>query len=125
MYWTIKYTIYYILYTVNVLAPYNTRLHTRRMCTTHTLTISPNMLCARGVSAAGVSAVGGVCSSGMSTPKGCLLQEGVCSQGTSAVGGCLLWGGGIPACTEADISPVSRITHTCENITLPQLHCGW
>ena len=50
---------------------------------------------------------GGVCSRGMSAPRG-----------ESALGGCLLWGvcsggvcslgGGIPACTEADT--VDRIT---------------
>ena len=37
--------------------------------------------------------------------------------------GCLVWGGSIPACTEADPPPVNRITHACENITLPQLRC--
>ena len=69
---------------------------------------------------------------------GCLLQGGVCSQGVSAPGG-VLWGGGvcswgcvsapvgvyvcsggvcIPACTEADTSPVNRITDASKNITL-------
>ena len=28
--------------------------------------------------------------------------------------------GGIPACTEADPSPVNRMTNRCKNITLPQ-----
>ena len=33
--------------------------------------------------------------------------------GVSAPGGC-----GIPACTEADIPPVNRMTDRCKNITL-------
>ena len=67
-----------------------------RMRTARALTVSPSMLCA------GVSALeGGACSWG-----------GVCSLG-----------GGIPTCTEAD-PPVNRITHACENRTLPQLRCG-
>ena len=71
--------------------------------------------------AGGISALGGgVCSWGVSDPG----IGGVC------FGGCLLPGGsaprGIPACTEADPpSPVNRITYACENITLPQLRCGW
>ena len=40
-----------------------------------------------------------------------------CVWGVPGSGGC-----GIPTCTEAD-PPMNRITHTCENITLPQLHC--
>ena len=66
----------------------------------------------------GVSALGGVCSGG------CLFLGGVCSGGgclllgVSALGGgCLLLvGGGIPACTEADTSPVDRQTPV-KNIT--------
>ena len=92
------------------------------------------------MSALGVSALGGVCSGGVSA-WGCLLggcaPGGVCSWGVSAPGGCLLprwgvsapggvcsWGGvsaprgGIPACTEADIPPVNRMTNRCKNFTL-------
>ena len=48
----------------------------------------------------------------MCAPGGFLLPGGggVCSWGVSA--------GGIPACTEADTSPVKRITDTSKNITL-------
>ena len=94
-----------------------TRLHSSRMRTAHTLTVSPSMLCAGGVSApggcllqgvggvysggvysGGVYSQGGVCSGGCLLlggvcSRGCLLQEGVCSRGVSAPGGCLLQGG--------------------------------
>ena len=67
-----------------------------------------------GVCSWGVSAPGGVCSWGVSALGGCCLLLGVCSWG-----GCLLPGGcGIPACTEADIPPVDRMTDRCKNITL-------
>ena len=93
----------------------------------------------------GVSAPGGVCS------RGCLLLVGVCSLGclllgVSTPGGCLLlggvcsWGWGVSAPGGASAleggrvvsqhalrqtpTPVNRITHACENITLPQLRCG-
>ena len=75
-----------------------TRMHSSRMRTGHSLTVCWSLL-PRGVSAL----VGGVCSSG-----GCLLQGGVCSWGVSVPGGwCLLRGCvcGIPACTEADNPP--------------------
>ena len=81
-----------------------TILHSSRMRTTRSLTVSPSMLCSRG---------GGAWSWG-----------GAWSQGVPGTGGCLvLGGGGIPACTEAD-PPVNRITDACKNITLPQLCCG-
>ena len=67
-----------------------------------------------GVCSGGVSALGGVCSGG------CLLQRVSALGGVSAPRRCLLlgWCGGIPACTEADTSPVDRITYACKNITL-------
>ena len=89
-----------------------TRMHSNRMRTARALTVSPSMLCTRGVSARGVSArgvsaprrvsarggvcygggwsaLGGVCSWGVSAGGSapCLLQWG------SALGGCLLLGG--------------------------------
>ena len=65
--------------------------------------------------------LGGVCFQGVSA-RGCLLQ-GVSALGVSALGdvcswGGLLWGGGIPACTEADTPRVNRMTDRCKNITL-------
>ena len=55
-----------------------------------------------------------------------LRRGGAWSGGCLVLGGCLLGGGGcgIPACTKADPLPVNRITHACENTTLPQLRCG-
>ena len=58
-----------------------------------------------GVSA---SLLGGVCS------RGCLLP--------GCGGGCLLLGVSQHALRQTP--PVNRITHACENITLPQLRCG-
>ena len=111
-----------------------TRLHSSRMRNARALPVSPSMLCARGstrglftlgggVSTLGVSTLGGVYSGGggVCSWGGCLLPGGLSAPG----GWCLLPGGcGIPACTEADTPPVNRITHACENITLPQLRCG-
>ena len=90
-----------------------------------------------GVSGLGVSGWGGAWSGGgvclvqgVCLVRGCLVWGGVWSGGVPAPGGVclvrggLVWGGGIPACTEADPPPVNRITHACENITLPQLRCG-
>ena len=80
-----------------------------------------------GVSAPrGVSAPGGLSTlGGCLLPGGCLLRGGVCSRGVSAPRGLSAPGGCSPACTEADTTPpVNRITHACENITLPQLRCG-
>ena len=69
----------------------------------------------------------GVCSEGVCLVREGLVQGGwvVCSWGVCLVwgglvqgeGGGLLWGGGIPACTEAD-PPVNRMTDRCKNITL-------
>ena len=46
-------------------------------------------------------------------------EKGVPGPGVPVLGGCLVWGGGIPACTEAD-PPVNRMTDRCKNITLSQ-----
>ena len=96
-------------------------LHSSRMHTARLLTVSPSMHCtggvcvARGVPCRGVSLPGGLLAGG------CLARGSPCPGGSACWGVCLL--GGIPACTEAD-PPVNRITHTCKNITLPQLRCG-
>ena len=74
-----------------------TRLHSSRMRTARSLTVSPSMLCWGGVAG----------------PGGCLVR-GVAWSG----------GGGIPACTEADPPPpplwTEFLTHASENIILPQ-----
>ena len=68
---------------------------------------------------------GGVCPGGC-LPRGCLPRGCVCP------GGCLP--GGVSA--QGDVCqggvspvhahpPVNRMTDACENITLPQPHCGW
>ena len=82
-------------------------------------------------------------------PGGCTWSGG---RGVPGLGGCLVWGvhlvlGGVPGPKEVYVvpgcgvpdpggctwsqggtwsgtPPVNRITHTCKNITLPQLHCG-
>ena len=78
-----------------------TRLHSSRMHTARVMTISPSMLCGRGVPAPR----GRACSWGVPAPGRILLG-----------GGCLLWclllrgWGGIPAFTEAD--PPSEQNHT-------------
>ena len=83
------------LVTTKLLCPENilTRLHSSRMRTARTLTISPSMLCTRG---------------GGATSQGCL--------GRGASRGVSSWGvpppGGLP--------PVNRMTNRCKNITLPQ-----
>ena len=58
--------------------------------------------------------LGGCLLQGVSALGGCLLW------GMSAPGGwCLLWGGGIPACTEADTPLWTEwMTDRCKNITL-------
>ena len=77
-----------------------TRLHSSRMRTARSLTVSPSMLCWGG-GVPGLGRLGGVPALGGS---------GACS------------GGGIPACTEADPPPpwTEFLTHASENITLPQ-----
>ena len=64
-----------------------------------------------------MSAPGGVCSWGVSTPWGVSAPGGSAPRGMSALGGAALGvsaHGGlcIPACTEADTPPVKRITDT-------------
>ena len=95
-----------------------TRLHSSRMRTARALTVSPSMLCAGG--------------------WGCLLQGGVYLGGSasrgvcSGGGGCLLPGEGVSApggvvsqhALKQTPPPVNRITHACENITLPPLRGG-
>ena len=57
----------------------------------------------------------------MSIPA-CTAQGGVCPRGVSAQGE----GVCIPACAEAQTPLWTEfLTHTCENITLPQLCRGW
>ena len=81
-------------------------MHSSRMRTAGSLTVSHSMHCAMGGGGAwswrGVPGLGGVCSGG------CLLQRGVCS------------GDGITACTEAEPPPVDRMTEMCKNITFPK-----
>ena len=82
-----------------------TRMHSSRMRTARSLTVSPSMLCSRGggvCSGGSVCSRGGVCSGGCLLPGECLLlggwllPGGVCSGrvGVSAPRGCLLWEGG-------------------------------
>ena len=73
-----------------------------------------------GVSAQEGTGQGGVClevgdvwSGRCVYPGGCLYMEGVCPGGVCPWGGCLP--GGVP---------MDRMAGACENITLPQLHCG-
>ena len=73
-----------------------TRLHSSRMHTARLLTVSSSMHCAGEGSAFGGCLLWGVC-----------FHGGVCfggstSRGMSASRGVCFWGGGIPACTEAD-----------------------
>ena len=105
---------------------FNTRLHSSRMRTARSLTVSPNMLWGEG---AGAWSQGGLLRGGGAWSQGSLLR-GVCSQGGLLPGGLLpggllpggvcSWGGGMPACTEADPPPVNRMTKRCKNITLLQ-----
>ena len=64
----------------------------------------------------------GVCLSG-----GCLPGREVSSQGCVCIPACTGQGGRcLPQCMLGYIHPhVDRMTDTCENITLPQLRCGW
>ena len=65
----------------------------------------------------GVPTEGGVPAWGVPT-QGVYLPEGCTYQGVYLPGGC---GVSQPG---ADTPPMNRITHACENITLPQLCCG-
>ena len=56
---------------------------------------------------------GGTWSGGCTWFRGCTWSGGV-----PGPGGCT-WSGGCQV-----LPPVNRITHTCKNITLPQLRCG-
>ena len=81
---------------------------------------------------------------GLSLPGGvCLARGGLLARGSALPGGgFLVRGGGLP-CQRGGLPcrggggvgwvsqhalrqtpPVNRITHTCKNITLPQLRCG-
>ena len=70
---------------------FKSRLHSSRMRTAHALTVSPSILCARGVH--GPGGWGGVHGSG----------GGAWSRGMHGPSG-----GGIPSCTEADPPPVNN-----------------
>ena len=82
----------------------STRLHSSRMHTAHSLTVSPSMLWWGG----GRYLVGGV-------PG---LRVGACL----VPGGCLPGSGGGPVSQHAlrQIPPMNRMTDRCKNITLPQ-----
>ena len=82
-----------------------TRLHSSRMRTARSLTVSPSMLC-EGEGGCLLPRGGVSASLGVSASRGCLLPRGVsaswggcllpgvvCFQGLSASGGCLLLGG--------------------------------
>ena len=114
---------------------YNTtRLHSSRMRTAGALTVSPSMLCTGGCTwSRGVYLVlGGVPGPGRCTwswgavpgPRGVYLVPGGCTWSRACTWS---WGvylvpvGGVPGQV---LPPVNRITHTCKNITLPQLRCG-
>ena len=73
------------------------------MHTVHLLTVSPSMHCAAGcLLPGGVSAPGGG-EGCLLLGGGCLLLGGGLLLGVSAsIGGVCSWGGGVPACTEAD-----------------------
>ena len=91
--------LYYFWHTVSISFRYlETRMHSSMMPTGHSLTICRSLLPERGwVSASGGGGVcsGGVCSQGSGgvCSGECLLLEGVCSWGVSAPRGCLLQGG--------------------------------
>ena len=83
-----------------------TRLHSSRMHTTCSLTISPTMHCYQGC-----LLLGGVCS-----------WEAAWSKGVPGPEGYLLPGGGGVVSQHAlrHIPPVNRMRDRCKNITLPQ-----
>ena len=97
-----------------------TRMHSSRMRTARALTVSPSMLCTGGCLLWGVPSLG----VGGSAPGG----KGVCSLGVPGLAGS--GPGGV--CSRRVVSqhalrqtpPMNRITHACENITLPKLRCG-
>ena len=72
---------------------------------------------------------GGVCQPGGCLPGGgCLPARGRLPAGGVFYlpGQCLPGGGGVcpGGCLADTPTPMDRMTDTCENITLPQLHCG-
>ena len=86
-----------------------TRLHSNRMRTACLLPLSPSMHCTGGC----LPLVrGGVSASG---PGGGCLLRGVAASGPGCVYPSMQWD---------RPPPLNRITDTCKNITLPQLHCG-
>ena len=104
-----------VLFSHNKAKSHNTRMHSSRMRTGRSLTVCRSQL-PGGVSALGegVSAPGRV-----SAPGGCLLPGsgvsapgGVCSRGVSAPRGC------IPGCTEAENPPLWTESQTSVK-TLP------
>ena len=85
-----------------------TRLHSSKMRTARALTVSPSMLCRRGVPGPrGVYLV----------PGGVYLVWG----GLPGLGGCT-WSGGVPSPGGApgQVLPPCGQTHACKLITLPQ-----
>ena len=90
------------------------------MRTARPLTISPNILCARGVCLLpeGCWSGGGLVWAGVSAPGGVPGLGGVPRGGSGPVGWypSMHWGRPPP--------PVNRITHACENITLPNFVAG-
>ena len=83
----------------------STRMHSSRMHTARTLTISGGCTCPRGCACpGGVPAQGGTCPGGCTCPGGYLPKAGVPARGVPS---------GLPPWTEF-------LTHASENITLPQ-----
>ena len=81
-----------------------TRMHSSRMRTARSLTVSPSMLCSRG---------------GCLVPGSAWSQGGVCSGGVPGPEGVPAWsggGGGMPACTEADSPCEQNYWHTLVKI---------
>ena len=73
---------------------FQTRLHSSRMHTTRSLTVSPSMHCSEGVPSPERCLVWGVSDPrGVPGPRGHLLPGGVWSWGVSGPGGCLFQGG--------------------------------
>ena len=85
-------------------------MHSSRMPTARLLPVSISMHWG-GCLLWGCLLLGGVCSHGVSAPRGGVFRSrrvGVSAEGE----GCL------------SLPPVNRMTDRCKNITLPQLRCG-
>ena len=101
-----------------------TRLHSSRMRSARTLTISPSMLCA------GVGWDGGLCMvlGGVHGPGVCVFPGGgAYSWGVHGPGGAWSQGGWYPSMHwDRPLPPVNRMINRCKNITLPQTSfaCG-